>query len=187
MGLYGAVMDMVTIAPGVAVADTVAALFKAGEVDGLTVDVGLTITNTPDGARCSSLTVFEGDGPITRAVLRSIPVRRLAAQVAQSQPTYRVDGTAAYAGAANTAALDAAHAAGRRRIPPSELARAADAYRYAKAEGRPVVEAVATAMHLSLRAAERWIRKARDAGLLEPVSAPQPAAPRAGTGDPSRP
>jgi hypothetical protein len=130
-----------------------AATITFTKMKGMSVDVELHVVLRHDVYRCDRVEIREqGDGGVTSASLREIPITDLLRTWMQRAGTH-------YGTPPGWRAL--------RDLP--ELERVVVAYKMAAVIGDPPTEAVADALKISRSYASRKVMKAREAGLLAPA------------------
>ncbi|MDF0532534.1 hypothetical protein P0W64_15095 [Tsukamurella sp. 8F] len=128
---------------------------------------------TDTGPVVAALTIEPDPGhAVDVALLRSIPARRLAHSAADWH--HRAGGLLAFP--------DDGPAAHTRpeavEDVPDRVVRAARIARAAVSEGKSVREAIASQLNVSKPTADRIIRAAKDAGLIDPADLPKKPGPR---------
>lgn len=160
--------------------------FDAVVVDAdLPYDVAVHVKIANGVLTCTSLEARQrDDGPlVTSAGIRQIPVADVLRSVAAYADEWAMKGSTAEGyswplnGGERSAYLQRRRRAerkGRRRITDDELELVAKTYRAAMARGQAPTVAVQVELHLNTREqAARWVRKAREAGHLEPAPGPR--------------
>ncbi len=131
------------------------------------------VQGTDAGPVLTELSVRGDPGtPVDAALLRSVPVRRLAHSAADWHR--RLGGLLAFPDDG-----PAAHKRPEAQADvPDRVVRAAAIARAAIAEGKSVREAIANELSVSKPTASRVIRQAKDAGLLDTADLPKKPGPR---------
>ena len=164
-------MELVRLGPDTVAPRRFGATIEVGRLE-VELVVELDNKHTP---HCRSVTVRNTD--VTANTLREIGLAKLVA-LALEAATWPYEETATggrmpiFPGSRERERLYEQSAEGARRprkgspLTEEDLAKVAEIYRTAVAHGDPPDEAIAHAMHASRSTAARWVRKARDVGLL---------------------